>query len=211
MNLLKASLYVILLLSVSGCMTRSVYDNGFEEKRVSVFKVRSKNPDYQKWIPKHEYLIRTYYYPDSILDYKECISYLYDKSLKDYIVTGREKEAFDRETPYIPPIDTLKLISPIQLSETFTTDNRLIMPQSIIFNDSSQFSLHGQGASTSTTTPNYSYYGKYVIEKDTLTLYTQQPNSLKLSKVQFEYFTDSIIRISENDLYRKKYYIDNKK
>ncbi len=179
----------LLLLFLSGCTT--VYNNGFEEKRTSFFTQRA-------------HVIYTYYYPDSVLDRKEHIYQKYDKTQKTYIELSSKTERFERETPYIRPIDTLQIKSPNDLKGHFFRKN--LLPQSITFRDSSRFNLYGEGMSTCTTTPHYSVHGKYMYYNDILFLYTQQDQSLKIDTTEFRYTQDSLVQVTNHRLFDKKYY-----
>lgn len=166
---------------LSSCIYRTVYDDGFME---------TKSP----LIGKKRYHIFTYYYPDSILNRKVHIFEKYDKEIQGYEEYNYKEETFDRDTPYIAPIDTLPISSPEILEATF--HRVFFLPQSITFKDSSKFYLYGEGMSTCTMTPKYHIHGKYTLEDSVLTLYSQLDGSLDIDTTIYTYTNDSIIQTS---------------
>ena len=184
---------------------KTIAKNDSEERLVSLRRVRSNNPFSDFLVPKYSQTIYAYYYPDSILSRKVYHTFMYDKSLGKYVEVGFETIYFQREMPYIPPIDTTAIISPIALTGKFGSG--IPRNQSIQFSDSSAFILTGDGPPTSTMSPTYTSTGKYFLENDTLIMFVQKSGSLEIEQTLFRYYTDSLVQLSESDLFRNKYHL----
>lgn len=153
--------------------------------------------------------IYTYYYPDSIPAYRlyeyEEFSKPYKNSPGSYVLTDSKTVVVERKTPYIPPIDTIPIESPVLLEEMFFS--RGITPQSITFKAESRFTLYGEGMSTCTMTPKYYVHGKYIFDGEEVTLYYQRDQSLEIDTTRYLYYPDSLSLIETDDnVFRTTYY-----